>query len=446
MERGLFYVTFFDNIFLFLSCMLLMMLVNFWSIHRLSVGGIIDPVHFYWTFTFGTAYGIVFALFLNGDIEFYLFFMVFSYGLIFTIFANLFNKVGVKPFDRLFFTISHARSEPKILLFLIQIIFIIDLFIILYFIGFGFLAEDNRFEQNRGMGFFVRVFAALRLFLVAYYSLLFSDFIKRRGVYRLSFVLYLIYFIAFIVFTSLIDGAKFALLESAIVVVVALVLSGSKLRINFFKLVIIAVLSFVFALIVYSVNLEKNGYSSRESEYIEGAPFVIEAMSLRVLANADKYFLSLPNEVIETLEIKSAWVRLLAPVIGSTRLSNLLGFNVNDYSIGKQILLYWHPDFKISGGPTSHFDLFAYKQFGFIFGYFWVILTAYILVGIKGLARLPLKSKYSVSILVVLWVRSWALVIEPPLGLGYILDVCVIFSLLIIFNGLLKRQGAKNGR
>ncbi len=439
MERGLFYLTFFENISLFVTCILIMVSITYLSMNRVSIAGAMDPVNFYWSFTFGTAYGIVLALFLNGDIKIYLFLIVFSYGLAFVIFANLFLKIGIKPFNRFFLMISHARSEPKFLLFLIQLLFIIDLFVIINFVGFGFLAEDNRFEQNRGMGVFIRIFVVLRLFLIAYYSLLLVGVLKRKGAYSLTFIVYSILVLIFIVFTSLIDGAKFALLESMLAVFVALTLFVGKPKFSVVKLSIIIGISLLFAVVLYSVNLKMNSLDDRKSSYIEGAPFVIEAISFRVLANADKYFLSLPNEVIETVEVKSAWVRLLAPVIGSSRLSHLLGYDVNNYSIGKQILLYWDPGFDISGGPTSHFDLFAYKQFGFVLGFLWVLLTAYVLVGIKNISLLSLNSKYSISIAVVLWMRSWALIIEPPLGLSYILDVFIIFLCLIIFNGLLKK-------
>lgn len=445
MERGLFYITFFENITLFFSCVLIMVIISFLSMRKVSISGVMDPVHFYWTFTFGTAYGIVLALFLNGDIKLYLFLMVFSYGLAFVIFSNLFLKMNIKPFNRFFIFISNARTEPRILLFIVQLLFIINLFIIINFVGFGFLAEENRFEQNRGMGAFIRIFVVLRLFLISYYTLLLVELYNRKRIYSFSFILYSLIFFIFIVFTSLVDGAKFALLESMLAIFVAITLFKGRPKFSFIKLSVLISVSFLFAVVLNSVNLKMNNLEDSKSSYIVGAPFVIEAISLRVLANADKYFLSLPNEVLETVEVKSAWVRLIAPVIGSTRLSNILGYNVNDYSIGKQVLLYWDPRFDISGGPTSHFDLFAYKQFGFIFGFLWVFLTAFILVGIRNISLLSLKSKYSISIAVVLLIRSWPLIIEPPLGLSYIIDVFIIFLCLIMFNSLFKNKGYKIG-
>jgi len=34
-----------------------------------------------------------------------------------------------------------------------------------------------------------------------------------------------------------------------------------------------------------------------------------------------------------------------------------------------------------------------------------------------------------------MWVRSWAIIIEPPLGIAYIFDVLLVFGLIALFRG-----------
>ncbi|KXI22132.1 hypothetical protein AS132_15525 [Photobacterium sanguinicancri] len=147
---------------------------------------------------------------------------------------------------------------------------------------------------------------------------------------------------------------------------------------------------------------------------------MIEALFLRVLANADKYFLSLPGDVIDTVVSKSAILSILSPVIGSTRMSSIVGFNMNDFTIGKQILHYWDPGFLISGGPTSHFDLFSYVHFGVLGG---IVFTCFIGFYLGALINLSKKlgsnsSIFSVSFIALLWLRSLPIIIEPPLGIA----------------------------
>ena len=438
MDRYTFYSIFFDNIYLFLTSIIFVTFFAYYSIKKLSITGILDPVHFYWTFTFGTAYGVVVGLYLNGYISTHTFLIIAIYCLTLVFFINLFLKIKIKPFNKLFKKIFLHKYEPKILFYFILFLFIINTIIILYFIGFGFLAEENRFEQNKGMGIFVRIFAVFRLFLVAYFTLLLNSIFKKYGFFNINFLFKVLLFVLFIFITILIDGAKFGLLESILVIILSLYLINKNVKISFIKVIYITIISFVFATAIYSVNIDKHGLSEKKSIYITDVPFVIEAITLRILANADKYFLSLPNDIIETVETKNIFVRLLAPMIGSSRMSKIVGYDVNSYSIGKQILLYWNPKFDTAGGPTSHYDLFAYKQFGFLDGLIWVILTAFIFVGIKNITLLSLNTKFSISVFSVLWFRSFAFILEPPLGLAYIIDVLLIFGLLVICYLIVK--------
>ncbi|CAA6812516.1 MAG: Unknown protein [uncultured Sulfurovum sp.] len=446
MERYLFYMTFFENIDLFFLSMLSTTFLTYISLRKLSIAGILDPLHFFWTFTFGTAYGIVLALYINGNVTTYTFSIIFSYALCLVIFINFFLKIKITPFNRIFSKLFITQHEPKLLYYFVLILFIINTLIIINYIGFGFLAEDNRFEQNRGMGIFVRVFAVFRIFFISYFTLLIYRTYIKYGVFSFTFLTKLFFFLPFIVFTALLDGAKFAFLESILTIVVTLYIVNKNIKISNLKILIITISSLAFALIVYSVNLSNNGLADKESKYIPGTPFVVEALSFRVLANADKYFLSLPNDVIEEVETKPIYIRLLAPVIGSTRLSKMLGYDVNNYSIGKQILLYWHPKFDIAGGPTSHFDLFAYKQLGYLGGFLWVVFTAFILVGIKNLALMSFHIKFATAVFVVLWIRSFPLLIEPPLGLAYILDVFIIFGVMSVIYYIISAVAIKDKR
>jgi len=89
----------------------------------------------------------------------------------------------------------------------------------------------------------------------------------------------------------------------------------------------------------------------------------------RIIGSGDTSYLILPNGVIEYIQTDNALTRFIAPIIGSGNLSNLLGYPVTDYTVGRQALLYFDPTNSIAGGPTSHFDLFGYVYFGVIGGF-----------------------------------------------------------------------------
>ncbi len=69
----------FGDLSFLLGCMTLVMAIFYLSIRKKTIAGYLDPFHFYWTFTMGSAYGIVFFMYLAGKIETYLLLVLVSY-------------------------------------------------------------------------------------------------------------------------------------------------------------------------------------------------------------------------------------------------------------------------------------------------------------------------------------------------------------------------------
>ena len=443
MDRGTFYLTFFNNLPVFFGFALVAIAILYKTVNLFSVcKGPLDPAHFYISFTFGTAYSMVFGLAFLGGISFDKWMLIFIYGVVLFVFVGFFSKVKNDVFYRVVQTFIIPKwSSGKFEFMLALSSYAICALITIYLVGFGLFADTNRFEQNRGIGVFVRITDCLRLFIIPYLYLTALKIKKQNTKYLVFFLIFV-----FAVFSSTLNGSKFSLLESIYAIFIATVLSNANFKVNFFKLTFVFIFVLAFALYGYQVNLENNGLSSKSSEYINGSPFLIEALFLRVLANGDKYFLSLPNDIIDTVISKSAILSILSPVIGSTRMSSLVGFNMNDFTIGKQILLYWDPSFSISGGPTSHFDLFAYVHFGLLGG---VVFVALIGSYLGSVIRLSNKNRnqftiFKISFIALLWLRSLPIIIEPPLGIAYIVDIFVIFTCFKFFGLLFKRQRGQN--
>lgn len=433
-------VSFFEFAFghmpLMLVCIFITCLLTYLGVRRRAVLGYMDPLHFYWTFTFGTAYGVVLALYVGGYIEFFYFAVVMIYAGVFLLSFRMgfYLRSGLHS---LVGALLIPRGKGRFEFYLVFWAYIFLALFLMWKTGFGVNAESNRFEQNRGVGAFVRVADGFRLFILSYLGLICFERWKARKLGLLTWGVISLYF-GLLVLSSLLNGAKFAILEGIYASLFALLVQGYRLRLGVGKVVAIFAVVLFFAVWVLSRNLEQAGVDDTSSGvYMQDTPILYERLALRVLANADKYYLSLPNGVIETLKTDSALTQLMAPLVSVTKMSEWVGHPVNDYTVGRQALLYWYPDYDVAGGPTSHFDLFAYKYFGLVPGLMFAAFLGLFLSAISSLSRFDGGPFYA-AICATLWLRSIPVLLEPATGLAYVLDVFILFFIVKLFGALLR--------
>ncbi|WP_236410420.1 hypothetical protein, partial [Pseudomonas lactis] len=120
-----------------------------------------------------------------------------------------------------------------------------------------------------------------------------------------------------------------------------------------------------------------------------------------------------------------------------TTLSNAVGHPVNDYTVGRQSLLYWYPTFDVAGGPTSHYDLFAYKYLGYAGGLLFVMMLSFVLSSISTMSRVA-GSDFYYALAATLWLRALPMLLEPAIGLSYILDIFILFFVIKVFGMILR--------
>ncbi|WP_155738228.1 hypothetical protein [Pseudomonas putida] len=436
----------FSNIPLLLTCMFVTTGLLYLSVRRFAFLGYLDPLHFYWTFTFGTAYGIVLAMFIGGHVSLYYVALLLSYALTFLFFLRFSGRHGQQMYKWVVaLLVPHGRGRGEF--WIVLLIYICLAVFLIASTGFGSSAETNRFEQNRGLGAFVRVADAFRLFLVACIAVVCVERWRNGRRNYLTLVLGLGY-VFLLVISSLLNGAKFAILEGIYASIFALGVYGYRLRLNFFKVGALFSVVLVFAVWVLSKNLEGAGVDTQASGvYMPNTPMLYERLALRILANADKYYLSLPNGVIEELKTDSVFVQFIAPLVSVTKMSEIVGYPINDYAVGRQALLYWYPDNTIAGGPTSHFDLFSYKYFGFFPGLMFAALMGWFLASVAALGRLGRNQRpYYAALCAALWVRSIAMLLEPTVGLAYVLDIFLLFFVINCIGVLLRFASKGNFR
>jgi len=328
------------NIWLFLSAMTITSAALYLSIRKCVVAGILDPLHFYWTFTIGTAYGISIGLYYLDEISTNIFVYQILSALTFVFFYRLFLKNPIKQNRALFFGFLVVKHHHNAFIALLTILYLLTATSIIYLGGLGLFADINRFEQNRGHGALVRIADLLRIFLIAALTIsLIRTHSKTR--YSLRFALRAFFLLILITFSAALNGAKFAFLEGIYASIISFVIfSQRKPKFSPAQIAGITLLPVAFAIAALTINLAKNDVTENNtSRQFSEIPFVMERLFLRILGNGDKYYLGLPNNVIENIETDNILVRFASPLVGSTRLSQMLGYDVGHLNVGKQILL-----------------------------------------------------------------------------------------------------------
>ncbi|WP_156351981.1 hypothetical protein [Pseudomonas sp. NBRC 111130] len=434
----------FSHVLLMLGCMLLTSLLAYLAVRRRTVLGYMDPLHFYWTFTFGTAYGVVLALYVGGYVDSFYFAVVMAYAGVFLLSFRMgfYLRSGLHSVVGVFLV---PRGKGRFEFYFVLLAYSLLALFLMWKTGFGVNAESNRFEQNRGVGAFVRVADGFRLFILSYLALMCFERWRahKRGLITWGLVSF---YLGLLVLSSLLNGAKFAILEGIYASLFALAVQGYRLRLGIGKVFAIFSVVLFFAIWVLSRNLEQAGVDDASTGvYMQETPILYERLALRVLANADKYYLSLPNGVIEDLKTDSALIQLLAPLVSITKMSELVGHPVNDYTVGRQALLYWYPDYDVAGGPTSHFDLFSYKYFGLAPGLLFAAFIGFFLSAIASLSRFDGGPFYA-AICATLWLRSIPVLLEPATGLAYVLDIFTLFFIVKLFGALLRGSSLQSAK
>lgn len=433
----------FGNLLLFLTLAVFFVLALYVSVRKITSAGYFDPLHFYWAFTYGTAYALVAGLYVLGHISLFYIVLVFSLGLLFVVAFRLFLLIPRSVTTECIIRICQPGFGVRSLLFILAVLYVFAVAYQISIIGFGMFAATNRFEQARGNGMIIRFLGAIVPFLIAGCAIFIYKTSLNKKSLKDYFVLFFCIFslFLFMVFNSILDGSKAAILTYTYAAVLGVALyAHKKPKFYFFRLSILFLLVLLFALLVQSIDLKNQDLKSSSVKYLPESLFPIERLIFRVIGNGDKYYLGLPDEKLEDIETDNFVVRFAAPILGSTNLSGLLGYNVNDYNVGRQILLQHTPGRESAGGPTSHFDLFAYKYFGLYFSWVWVVFSAFILAVIIKIRFFSCGNVFVAAIGAQLLLSGLPILLEPPIGVAKILDVLIIFGVIKVLGCLLPQK------
>lgn len=430
---------YFSNLSLFLTCGFISIILCFYSVNFISIAGITDPIHFFWTYTLGTTYSIILGLFILGYINNNIIITISISAIIFllSIYLGYALKINLLKHSFLFIIKSNNGHRLfKILLFLMCLFYII----IICKVGFSIFSETNRFEQNKGIGPLVRVVDAIRPFVLSYMAIYISVYIKGYKKIVYNFIL-----ISLIIISSLSNGAKFALLEIAYTISICFILyKGHRFKLSIKRLIKISsifLVVFSFALIATNYAIKVKGGNMKPQFLPENTPIAIEKIYLRTLSNSDQAYLGLPNEIIDKIPNGNIIYNFTSSMIGKEKFRKI--FNINDdlNNVGQKILLFHFPDYNQAGGPVSHFDLYFYHYLPTGFNYIAIFILGLILVSIINSRVLAKGNIFISAFIATLWIRGLVMILEPAMGFVYMLDfLFVIFFITLITIVLPKKE------
>lgn len=425
---GYILVDLFENGLYFIFLAIFVSSALLYQIRRLNLGFFLDSINFFWVFTFGTSYAVVIFLFLRGYISNYHFYVILFYYMVISFAIWLGSRIYIfKQSGRRFFTnISSPNHGISFLIFVYSVLLIFYIYKVDFSVFF-----ISRFEANSGgLGIISRYMDVIRLFIIAYFSIV--AFSKKSWCWYTVLVL-------FAIISSFMNGSKFAIIESIYTAFISIVLYYSiSFKIFTMKRVFFLLIISLIVLIYVAYFLDRMasgmGMVSKYTDY----PIWLEALLLRVIANADMYYLSLPDGIIDFIGYQvSNWSNLfLRPLIGSVLTEGLTGIQ-DSISVGRAIWLYHYPD-SLSGGSVEHFDLDAYVHFGLWHGVLYVLAIGIYIGFINKIKMRIFRDRGKKNILFIMFFsyiynKSYILLLSPTSGFSLIIDGVVIISLVLLF-------------
>lgn len=426
----------------FVALSVLFSVILFLAIRRVIVGGVFDPLVLALVLGYSVNYAVVALLWLMGKSGFLITALVLGYGVVMlSIFRWVSRSRRPSLLLGLICSISPRRIGP--LVFGTSLVAYLSLsLLIIGSIGFGIFAETNRFDAARGFGAYIRMLDFLSPFIISYSTA--SIFTTRRRKFMKIFALAI-----FVLFAAMVNGAKISVIFSLFTIFFTLTIMAIRVRIRPSVFIVGLLAGLAFSMVALSVNLKQNNVGESPIETgLAGTGLLVQQFAYRIIAIGDSSYLLLPNGVIDKIERDNALVRFMVPFIGITTASKIFNYPVGDFSVGRQALLYYDPGSEVAGGPTSHFDLFAYVYFGPIGGLLFVAALGALLGSINRAIHITRRStalppnNFRVALLATLWTRAVLLIIEPTVAIAYIVDVLMFFFIVsLCLQSVTRRPG-----
>ena len=319
--------------------------------------------------------------------------------------------------------------------FLAALLYLVIAFIFLK--GVGFAAFLSSRFQIGGYNLLAIILDPLRLFIAAYIAVL---IVKCNGSNKkLKRFLLSCAVLAFIVFSSLVNGSKMSFLESVYVGAVAIAVSLGETRFPLKKIIkpalMILIVSTVYAISQMYFNIEASGGTENKSAYYDSytkGPLLLDLYAMRIVNNGDIYYIALPEPVFQNVVIDHPFALLFSDVFGGKLLGSIFDIDIyRSFDISHQSMGYWYGTYDGVVGPVDHFDLDAYKFFGPLGGIVFVSCLAFIIYSVNKLK----KGHYDTAgcaAAAAIYIRTLQILLSPHVGLAYMEESFILFGVLAV--------------
>ena len=396
--------------------------------------GLLDPLHFFYAFTFGTSYGVVAFLAVMGRLSAAALTLVIGFGSLWLIGLWIGQSALVKPmFARRTFDAREASLRSSSVLIRTLILSGVLLSVYLAIVGSPF-AMVSRFQANRGIGFLPRLLDPLRIVAS---GLLFAAVRRRSWLWR-------ILALAYIVLLAFASGSKFAFLECvygawmttqlmqpALAKRVPLTVRARRT----ISALLIAVAATVFALTLLKYSTEaRQAREYGSPTYVKGVSLPVELLALRIVGNGDMYYMGLPdNTFFRVVKIPNPAAQMFGMLVGNTVMEELFDYPLANSAVGRQIWLHWYPDDPVMRGPTSHFDLVAYAYFGAALGAVFCFVLGFGIGWLRrSIRRLRPLPAWKAALLAALYLRALVSLLSPAISLAHLVDLALVAWILTV--------------
>lgn len=408
-------------------------------LRRYLHAGVFDPFFVGFVFAYGISYGSLLFLMIREEVSI-------TKGQVFLLYLLVFIVTFTNASHRKL-RASRSFESPARATELSKLHFGLLACSVIYFgasiayvskAGIPLFAEYNRFQQASGSGLYIRVTDALSPILLSLLVIgsLVSN--QKRRYYRLGAIL-------FVVISAAMSGAKISVLFSVLTVILVVSMLGRIDRWFLMRSTFLVGLGVLAALLALHINNLNNAIVEGDTQTsITGVGLVIEKFVYRVMAFADTLYMLVPEDIIDELAPVPIHMQIVSAFLGSGYANELFQIDINELVLGRQAILHHHPGLEVAGGPSTHFDLFAYHQFGISGGAVYVGVVGVIL-GILN-KRLSMNSVGSglrldpilVAINASLWVRGILLLNAPVLGFAFLVEILVVWFFLKYGYALLR--------
>jgi len=419
----------------------------YYFIFKRYIYNIIDPFVFFFIATFSFSAADIIFLYELGYIKLYYLVQFFLTQVLFVLGYYMF-----KPYQKIYSNIPKkvltkdmlSFEKIKILFYITSSIYILSRLLVYKISGIPLLM-DSRFEAfsgGGGIGIFSRLIDVVSF--VATFILFLNIFYKKiRFLHTFTMLLLLLLFTAFNIFT----GSKMAILTMIYIGFYAYLSGniipllnqkiGRKIKKYLYLGIILAFFGAIMILVI-QYNTQEQG---KDLLNLEVKKEVYLGVFTRFIMNGDIYIMAYPNNTIEKMVKPDPFTILLSSIFYSIR---LMSREDKIPELGQQLYYYHNPKSDLLMGPTTHFDIFSYFNYGYfgslIFSFLSGLFLSFV---INKSLQLFKKNLFYLTIYSLIAYTILYFPLNPIIGIGKLFNILIFLPFLIMVTNFIDMHRRK---